>query len=620
MPIYDNTVDKVSNKELSREWLKMKLNPLYFITNYCYTDVAGGKILLSIDRLLPKHIAFIKSAFRLNDVILFASRRTYKTTLTSAYILWSLLFYQRFKTLIVIFDKDTGKEILDKIKFIYSNLPKWIRKIVPRASKGEKVTYLDFANGSKVFFLSPSPQRPPERIGRGLNLSGVYIDEAAFLPLDKLFTSLAPAYRSAKVQAAKNSFPYYFIISTTPNGRLSYPGRIFYEYYTHAIPIEELYDFSTNNWKSDNPKLLRDEIMKQSEFYNNFTKIKIHYSELPDTSWVEEEKRRLNYYTSIEGKRRWNQEYELLFLGSKDTIFPDDIIQELEPVKPKHIIDLGQNIQLKLWIDNFDENNWYIFGIDTAKSIDGDYSAIEIFDLKKFEQVGELKHRFGSVRNFSNYIIKLIFYLIKNHNLKANFTLAIENVGIGNTTIEFLLDYPDYDFSQHILQTELKTKKTPVYGIPTNASLKIEMINILYQYINENPKRIKSYDLIEELQLIERRNNKISAPPGYHDDLFMATTFSAFARYQLLKNPKYISPEILEDIDEEYKARIKQLEKSLSLFTELQLSTLPENNNSSNNNNNGLITIVNSRKEALELADNNNDDNEDSIFNLIDIF
>ena len=615
MPIYDDS--KASSRELSTEWLKMKVNPLYFITNYCYTDVAGGKVLLTLDNLLPKHKAFIKSTYRLHDIIFFASRRMGKTTLTSGYILWSNLFYPNFKTLIVIYDTTTGKEILDKIKFMYLNLPKWIKKIIPRKSKAERVSYIDFSNGSKIFYLSPSSQRPPETIGRGLNISGVYIDEAAFLPLDKIIGSLSPAYRSAKEQAKKNNYPYYFIITTTPNGRVSYPGKIFYELYTHAIPIEELYDLDNDTWKSSNPVEHKLKLLENNEFYNNYVKIKLHYTESKDTSWVEEEKRRIGYYTSLDGKRRWNQEYELLFLGSKDSVFPDDIIQEFESKKPAEIIELGPNIKLKLWIDNneLDTNNWYIFGIDTAKSIDGDYSAIEIFDLKNFEQIGELKHRFGNVSDFVRAIIKTIFYLIENHNLKQNFTLAIENVGIGNTTIEQILEFPDYDFSFHIYQTTLKTKKQPVYGIPTNASLKNEMIEILYQYITENPKRVKSHELIEELQIIERRNNKISAPPGYHDDLFMATTFAAYVRYQLLKNPQFISPEILMEINPEHYGRYKQLELLASSLLKLNIL---DSNERQDNNNNSTIPIYNDYKEAMNSLITELDNNDNELDNLLD--
>ena len=567
MPIYDDS--KYSTKEITTEWLRMKLNPLYFITNYIYTDIAGGKILLDFDHLHDKHIAFIKSVYNLHEVIFFASRRTGKTTITSAYLLWVTLFHPNFKTLIVIHKTDTGKELLEKIKFMYSHLPQWIKKIVPRKSKAEKVSYIDFANNSKIFYAVPSSQRPADTIGRGMNLPGIYVDEAAFIPLDKLFSSLRPAYRSAKNQAIKSKYPYFFIITSTPDGRLSYPGRVFYEYYTHAIPIDELYDFSKHDWKCKPPLNCKLKLMEKNKFYNDFVKIRLHYSELPDTSWVEEEKQALHYYTSVEGRRRWNQEYELLFLGSQDNIFPDDVIEQFEPQKPLEIIDIGQNIQFKLWIDSFDENNWYIFGIDTAKSIDGDYSAVEVFDLKNFEQIGELKHRFGSVTDFARVIIKMIFTLISEYGLRSNFTLGIESVGIGNTAIEYLLNYPDFDFSPYIFKTKLKSKNRYEYGIPTNSTLKKEMIDIFYMYIVQNPKRIKSYDLIEELQIVERKNNKIGAPPGLHDDLFMASVFTAYVRYNLLKQPGYINPEILKDIDEDFRARYEKMSQYTEQFLQL---------------------------------------------------
>ena len=519
------------NEELL-EFLKCKQNPLYFITNYCYAPITGGKVLMSYDNLLPKHRAFIKSCYRLHNVIFFASRRSYKSTLTAAYILWCLLFYPNYRAVIINYKKDTAKENINMIKFMYDNLPDFLK--IPKKWKAERIEYFELKNGSKVEIKVPSSALPPDQLGRGFNYSLVYIDEAAFLPLKEIFGSIQPAYESARRQAQKTGYPYGMILSSTPNG-VQGIGEEFYKKYMNATPIEELYDFDKEDWLSNDVEKLFKEILEKNPYRNNFVRIKLHWSEFPDRDekWAEEIKREIEYYTSPEGKRRWNQEYDLLFLGSENSLFDDDVISKFEARSPRLILDLKYNAKLKIF-NKITQDDYYIIGIDTAKSTSGDYSAIEIFN-KDFIQVAELKHRFGKVKRFVEVIIDIIEKIFLEHEI-YNFKLFIENNSYGNQVVEELEYYDKYNILMHMYYQKKKSKNEIEYGITTTSKTKDLMVNALYELIVEDPKRIYSQDLISELQLVEVKNNKIGAPKGYHDDLFMASCFAAFGYRELIRN------------------------------------------------------------------------------------
>jgi len=539
--------------EYLKEFIKCKKNPLYFIMNYAYAPITGGKVKMDKNSLLPKHRAYIKAIYRLHNVIFLASRRSYKSTLTAAYILWCILFHPNYKAVIINYKKDTAKENINMIKFIYENLPDYFKAIAPKKWKAERIEYFELKNGSKVEIKVPSSALPPDQLGRGFNYAFVYIDEAAFLPLNKILGSIQPAYESARRQAQRTNYPYGMVLTSTPNGMQGL-GEQFYRLYSYATPIEELYSFEKEDWIEKPPEKLLEKILQENPYRNNFVRIKLHWSEFPDRdeTWAENIKREIEYYTSPEGKRRWNQEYDLLFLGSEQSLFDDDIISKFESKKHKYTIDVGYGAKVKFWED-LNENDYYVIGIDTAKSVTGDYSAIEVFN-SNFEQVAELKYRFGKVKRFAESIKNLLLFFIKN-NVK-NFKLFIENNSYGNQIVEELEYYSEYNFLSHMHYT-VKKNGDIEYGITTTSKTKDLMVNALYELIVENPKRIKSQDLISELQLIEIKNGKIGAPKGYHDDLFMAAALSAYGYRELIRQGEIT-------LDMQFKAKQKEkIEKAL---------------------------------------------------------
>ena len=548
-----------TNKDLSKEWLKCKLNPLYFIFNYVKVPVVGGYVQLSFDNTLPKHRAIVKAIYRFHNLVVLGSRRSYKTTFALAYALWANLFYPNYKTVIVNYKKDSAKDNLNTIKAMYRQLPDFLK--VPLKWKGEKLEYIEWSNGSKISIMVPASNVDPHTIGRGLNIPLLIWDETAFVKDgEQIWAAAQPALRSAREQAIKHRYPYGIFMISTPNGKEG-KGKFFYEQYSYATPMEELYDFDKEDWLVDNPEeYYHNVILKNNPYRNTFLRIRIHWSEFPqyDDEWYEEQKRELGYYTSAEGRRRVNQELDLMFLGSEESLFPDEILSELQPQKPIDYIQLPYGSSLKLF-EELDPNKYYVIGIDTAKTIAGDYSAIEIFDAETFNQVGELKYKFGMVDRFVDAIKQLVQILYSEYNIKK-FKLFIENNSFGNQVVESLINDINFDYSSY-LYYQVKKNGSIDYGITTTGKTKELIIDCFYEAVLENPKRIKSQDLISEMHVIEKKGQKIAAAKGYHDDLFMASSFAAFGRKELIKSGEIIlDEEELKKEQKHYKSLISNIQ------------------------------------------------------------
>ena len=536
-------------------------------------------MVLKPSDFIPKQIALIKSLMRFDKHNHLASRRSRKTTIASEMVLYSTMFFSNLNAAVITYKENTvKKDILQNICKMYNFLPEILKELFPMTTQCQKTkTYIEFANGSRIDGYSA--MRNPEMVARGGNVPIVYIDEAAFINYDVISGSLLPAHEDAVRQVKNLGFPYFFLLTSTPNGREGI-GKGYYENWINSIPIDLLYDLENHKWKSNPPEKLYYELLNsQDNSYNGFIGIKIHWSEFPyrDEKWAEERKRELGYYNSYEGRRRWYQEYELLFLGSENSLFPDEVLEQLKTIPPKHIEKLSYATELKLWIDKFDYNDLYVIGVDTAAQLRGDYSAFEIYSLKTGEQIAEFKNRYGMVSYFIDNILEALGILQNKYGLRDNFYLAIENNSYGQQVVEKLLIHSGYNFESKIISTIKRTTGEKRYGINTNRETKKEMVNIFYSKVVNNPYIIHSNELISEMFAIEYKpSGKIEAAKGHHDDLFMASCLSHYGM-ELLRRQRKIPPKLMEYIDKDLAKEQQIIQESINravnLFSSLNSPT-----------------------------------------------
>ncbi len=532
------------------EYLKCKKNPLYFIEKYVKIPTQGGPKLISEAGLWHKTNKYrlaIKCTWKFHKLILLFPRQTGKTTFLTSMDLHTLNFYEGIQAGFISLDKGRVTDYIRRLQYIYDQLPVFL-KAPQKRSLSDRVTYFKLENKSQLHTSSVSGNIDPGNVMRGLSLSTIFIDEAAFLPLDQLLTAVGPAYSKASIEAKDAGKPYSFILTTTPNG-INDGG--FYNLMINATPVNELL---VNPEDPLCDELLPDdqckEILEQPG-RNGYVFIKLNWNEVYDDAWYEEQRRTLNF-----NKRRISQEVDLVFLGSSTSIFSDDIIMKIQPAKKVWNKNLFNNYNIHFLTETFDPDHVYVIGVDVAASsedsVNADYSSIVLWDATDDIQVAEMKARIPVLKYFSYSIKELVRFLIEVVNIpEENLILGIERNSFGLGVIENLIYDEDLGdlFERILYKTEIRSEL--VHGVQVTAANRPLIVNTLVQKVNENPNIIKGEMLANELRGLEQKSNgRIEAARGLHDDVFFAAAHAVNIRKELIKQGR------LEGKNENYGIKI----------------------------------------------------------------
>ena len=106
--------------------------------------------------------------------IILKSRQLGISTLAAGYTLWLMLFHKDKNILCIATKQDTAKNMVTKVRFMYDNLPSWLKE-KDKPIEDSKLT-LKLNNGSQVKATSASSDA-----GRSEAVSLLLIDEAAFI-------------------------------------------------------------------------------------------------------------------------------------------------------------------------------------------------------------------------------------------------------------------------------------------------------------------------------------------------------------------------------------------------------------------------------------------------------
>ncbi|HRO65910.1 MAG TPA: terminase large subunit, partial [Candidatus Dojkabacteria bacterium] len=217
----------------------------YFAEKYFHiVNLDKGKMPIE---LYPAQRDAIQAVLDNKMTIICASRQVGKSTLMTIICLWYALFNENYQIAILANKEEQAKEILDRIKLGYEEIPVWLKSGVPTYTNENIV----FGNRSKIFIQATS-----ESGIRGKSVNLLFVDEFAHLQsqiIDPFVKSIMPTISSSK--SAK------IVLVSTPKGA---QGK-FYEYWEGA-QREGRDDW--NQWKA----------------------VKIHYSDVPgrDEKWIAE--------------------------------------------------------------------------------------------------------------------------------------------------------------------------------------------------------------------------------------------------------------------------------------------------------------------------------------------
>ena len=464
---------------MKQEYFKCATDPIHFFRKYCYiSHPVRGRVLF---HLYPFQEDVLTS-FRENDYnIINKSRQLGISTLCAGYALWIMLF-SKDKTILCIATKQvTAANMVEKVQFMYQNLPSWLRGTKP--ANNNKLS-LKLPNGSQIIATSAASDA-----GRSYSVSLLIIDEAAFIEgIDRIYTSIKPTLATGGGCIALSS----------PNG----VGNWFHQMWVAST-------FGKGDFKP----------------------IRLKWDLHPDRDAIWEEKERSNM-----SAREFAQEYDCDFLGSGATLIESDTLSFYEQTYISEPVEkrfMGSNY----WVWQYpDYSRDYIVVADVARGDGADYSAFHVIDTSNCEQVAEFKSQIPT-REFGNMLVSVA----SEYN---NALLVIENANIGwdviNTVIERGYNnlyyspraYGEYNVDKYLSKME---SDNTIPGFTMSTKTRPLVISKLESYIREKSFIFHSQRLFEELKVFIWLNGKAQAQSGYNDDLVIAIAIGLFIRDTALK-------------------------------------------------------------------------------------
>jgi hypothetical protein len=158
-------------KELIRkEYQKCASNPIYFMKKYCYIQhPIRGRLLFG---LYPYQEDALNTFQQEKYTIVLKGRQIGLSTVVACYALWMMLFYKDKNVLVIATKQDTAKNLINKVRFAFENLPPWLQVACIEKNK----LSLRFNNGSQIKAASSAGDS-----ARSEALSLLVLDEAAFI-------------------------------------------------------------------------------------------------------------------------------------------------------------------------------------------------------------------------------------------------------------------------------------------------------------------------------------------------------------------------------------------------------------------------------------------------------
>lgn len=375
------------------ELSKCKASVMYFALNYCVITTPKGRLLLKDAGGLRDFQEQILKAYKENPLnILMASRQTGKTVTSAIFMLWFLLFHPEKTALCVADNFTTTKELIDKFRIALEGLPFFMKPGI------------DTINQSNVKFDSNSRlvgRTTTKKSGIGLTVNLLYIDEFAHINeanLDEFYRAIFPT-----VTADPNG---KIIITSTPNGKNKF-------------------------WE-----IWKDAVNRKSSFYP----LRVDWWQIAgrDEEW---KKKKIADLGSVED---FNQEYGLQFYSSDKLLLNSRDLKKLDLIKQEYVncnLILDEELskyneylffhkKYQNWtVDDFksDQSN-YVFSIDTADGIGGDYSVLNIYKVVALP-VRDLLRKKEIIKNEVDTVSLVQIGYLRSNQIDINeFTIACEHI------------------------------------------------------------------------------------------------------------------------------------------------------------------------------------------------
>ena len=455
-------VDIEFTQKQIEEYVRCAKDPIYFIREFVkIIHVDHGLIPLDLYEYQERMV----STFNDNRfVITKMPRQSGKSTAVVGYILHYILFNQDKNVALLANKAELARELLDRLKKAYENLPLWLQQGIVVWNKGS----IELENGSKIIATSTTGSA-----ARGQSFSLVFLDEFAFVPhglADDFFKSVYPTISSG--QETK------MIIVSTPKGM-----NHFYRMWTEA-----------------------------EEGRSNFLPLTVNWWETPgrDERWKEEQ-------IANTSEEDFEQEFACNFLGTSNTLINTNTLRNLTFVRPifqKQGFDQYANIE---------PGHEYIITVDTSRGVGGDFSAFTVVDVSDIPYRVVAKYR---DKNISPLLYPELIYNVANNFNQAFVLVEINDIGEQIANILYRdLEYENLFITAMKGRAGQRVGggfgKNAQLGVRTTKQVKRIGCSTLKDLIEDQKIIIEDFDIIEELSNFISKRESYEADEGHHDDLVM---------------------------------------------------------------------------------------------------
>ena len=465
-------------KEQVEEYIKCAKDPIYFVKNYMkIIHVDKGLIPFDLYEYQEEMITkFNEERF----VITKMPRQSGKSTAVISFILHYILFNESKNVALLANKAELARELLDRLKKAYENLPLWLQQGITTWNKGS----IELENGSKILATSTTGSA-----ARGQSFSLVFLDEFAFVQhniANDFFKSVYPTISSG--QETK------MIIVSTPKGM-----NHFYKMWVEA-----------------------------EEQRSNFKTLSVDWWETPgrDSDW------KLQQIANT-SEEDFNQEFACEFLGSTNTLVNVNILRNLAFINPTF---------QKNGFDQYGEINpdhQYVVTVDTARGVGLDNSAFVVVDITTvpYRVVAKFKDSLISPLLYP----ELIYNVATNYNEAF---ILVEINDIGEQIANILANDLEYEniFVTNVKGRAGQVigggfSSNRQLGVRTTKQVKRIGCSTLKDLIEDNKIIIEDFDIIEEMSNFINKKDSYQADEGYHDDLVMCLVlFSWLIRQPYFKD------------------------------------------------------------------------------------
>lgn len=492
-------------KEQLEEYIKCSQDPVYFMENHMkIVTLDQGLVTITLYDFQKE---IVRSVHDNRFTICKIPRQSGKTTCLIGEIVHQVLFNQNYKVAILANKLKTATEIMDRVKIVYENLPKWMQQGVIEWNK----TSITLENGSKVMCSSTSSSAV-----RGSSYNFLLLDEFAFVPdeiAEDFFASVYPTITAG--QTTKT------VIVSTPNGL-----NLYYKLWQNA---------------------------KQGR--SNFKAVEAHWWQIPGRD--EKFKAETIKNTS---ERHWASEYECEFLGSQDTLIKASKLASLSFSEP--ILRTSDGLCV---YESPKEGHLYSITVDTSRSIGQDYNAFVVTDVTQVPYKVVAKYRNNQIPNavYPN----VIFSVASKYN-EAYVLVEINDVG--QQIADLLREELEYENILEVVVKGKKAQKLGVAygGMRSYSGLKMSVQTkklgcmALKEMVEGDKLILNDFDVISELSTFVSKGQSYEASSGYHDDLVASLVLFGWMTTQ----PYFQELTNIDTRRRIYEEKIKKLEEDLTPF------------------------------------------------------